>query len=102
MILAIAMLVVAGLIYYSTHKIPPDPIFQQEVYVSENDFWDDMTESDFEEEIPKKAFPEIKTISLPPGPKKPNVQKVRQDEKLVEKRRKKRKIAKKSRQKNRN
>jgi hypothetical protein len=72
MILAILMLVVAAVIYYSTHKIPPDPIFQQEVYVSENDFWDDMTESDFEEEIQKKAFPEIKTISLPPEPKKPN------------------------------
>jgi hypothetical protein len=101
MILAIVLLVVAGLIYYSTHQIPPDPIFQQEVYVSENDFWDDMEESDFQEEIQKKAFPEIKTISLPPEPKKPKVQKVRQDEKLVEKRRKKRRIAKKSRQQNR-
>jgi hypothetical protein len=102
MILGILLLVIAGIIYYSTHKIPPEPIFREEVYVEENEFWDDMTEDDFGERILPEVFPKQKTVALPAQVKKPNRQKKRQQEKSVGKRKKRRKIAKKSRQQNRN
>jgi hypothetical protein len=102
MILGILLLVITGIIYYSTHKIPPEPIFREEVYVEETDFWDDMTEDDFEEETLPEAFPKQKTVALPIQVKKPNLEKKRQQEKSVGKRRKRRKIAKRSRQQNRN
>ena len=102
MILGILVLVIAGIIYYSTHKIPPEPIFKQEEYVEETDFWDDMTEDDFKEEPLSEVMPKQKTVALPVQVKKPNRQKQRQQEKSVGKRRKRRKIAKRSRQQNRN
>lgn len=102
MILGILVLVIAGIIYYSTHKIPPEPIFKQEVYVEETDFWDDMTEDDFEEKVLPEVFPKQNTVALPVQAKKPNRQKQRQQEKSVGKRRKRRKIAKRSRKQNRN
>lgn len=105
MILAILMLLIAGIIYYSTHKIPPDPLFQQEVYVDERDFWDDMTEEGFEEDKPLNPLLQVveahERIVLTNPPKLGNYQRFRKQEKEVEKRRKKRRIAKKSRQQNR-
>ena len=102
MILGILLLVIAGIIYYSTHKIPPEPIFREEVYVEENDFWDDMTEADFEEVVLPEVFPKQKIVALSAQAKMPNLQKKRQQEKSVRKRKKRRKLAKRSRQQNRN
>lgn len=99
MILAILMLLIAGIIYYSTHKIPPDPLFQQEVYVDERDFWDDITEEDYNPLTQVVEAHEKKVLTNPP--KLGNYQRFRKQEKEVEKRRKKRRIAKKSRQQNR-
>ena len=97
MILGILLLVIAGIIYYSTHQIPPEPIFREEVYVEEKAFWDDMREEPLSEVIPEK-----KPVALPTQARKtPNREKERQQEKSVGKRRKRRKIAKKSRQQNR-
>jgi len=103
MILAIVLLLVAGIIYYSTHRIPPDPFFQQEVYVEENDFWDDMKEEDFDPTYYEQyhVFPEIPTVKRSNQSKTAAEQQLWQQEKKVAKRRKKRKIAKKSRQQNR-
>jgi hypothetical protein len=93
MLLGILLIVIAGIIYYSTHKIPPEPIFKKEMYVEEEDFWDDLEESDFEEH---------KAIVVQDAPaSKPNRQKERYQEKKVHRRRKRRRIAKNSRQKNR-
>lgn len=103
MILGLLVLVViAGIIYYSTHKIPPEPIFRAEVYVEEQEFWDDMREDDFKEEPLSEVIPEKKTVALlAQAKKKPNLEKHRQQEKSVGKRRKRRKLAKRSRQQNR-
>ena len=102
MILGILLLVIAGIIYYSTHKIPPEPIFREEEYVEENDFWDDLTEADFEEVALPEVLPKQKAGVLPSQGKNQNLKKQRQQKKSVRKRKKRRKIAKKSRQKNRN
>lgn len=99
MILGLLVLVViAGIIYYSTHKIPPEPIFREEVYVEEQEFWDDMTKDDFK----KRNLSEVLPVSLrTQGKKKPNLQKGGQGKKNVQRRKKRRKIAKRSRQRNR-
>jgi hypothetical protein len=101
MILGLVLLVIAGIIYYSTHKIPPEPIFKEELYVEENDFWDDMNEDDFKGKGLEDLTSKPKPIELPIQAKKPNLQKHRKQEKAVQRRRKRRKLAKKSRQQNR-
>lgn len=100
MILAILMLVIAGVIYYNTHKVPPDPLFKKEtVYVEEEDFW----QEDFNPiEAVEKAFAQDIEKGPPlKGFKAPNSQQQRAREKSVQRRRKRRRIAKKSRQQNR-
>jgi hypothetical protein len=102
MITGLLVLVIIGIIYYSTHKIPPEPIFKQERYVEENDFWGDMSEEDLEE-VPKATImsEELPKKKLPVKAKKRNRQKEQGQSKTVKRRRKRRKIAKKSRQQNR-
>lgn len=107
MLLGILLVVLAGIIYYSTHRIPPDPILKQELYVEEDDFWDDMTEEDFVGEDDNTICATLSTNeSLEYGSssvkiKKPNKQAQRHKEKEIDRRRKRRKIAKKSRRQNR-
>lgn len=107
MLLGILLVVLAGLIYYSTHRIPPDPILKQELYVEEDEFWDDQEEADFAGEDDNTICATLSTNeSLEYGPssvkiKKSNKQRQRQREKNVDRRRKRNKIAKKSRRQNR-
>lgn len=100
MILVIGLLLIAGIIYYSSHKIPPDPLFQKEVvYVEEKDFWQENFNP--VDAVEKALSKDMQKGSRSNGFKLPNAQKIRAREKTVQRRRKRNKIAKKSRQKNR-
>ena len=101
MILAICMLIVAGIIYYSCHQIPPDPLFPKEVCIEEKDFWENETDETIQKATMHPLHPVAEASETLVLPKYSRNQSIKDPKKAIKKRRKKRRIAKKSRQQNR-